>query len=151
MSHWLRFNTLLLLLFILQENLLRHDPTPSNVYPFPKWFTVNQLQEREYGRLLVSFMFDLITMPIILFVDYRNPAIQEGAGHFVQSLIPIGLDLTHIRPCFSSRDLNFVKDLKNTVVSCLLVILSPYDVTIVIFRMCQLFEFQFFWRLALLR
>lgn len=38
------------------DNWLAHDPTPyHNSYPAPKWFSVRQLLQREYGRSLVSF------------------------------------------------------------------------------------------------
>ena len=37
------------------DNWLAHDPTPyHNMYPCPKWFSVNQLIRREYGRNLVG-------------------------------------------------------------------------------------------------
>ena len=39
------------------DNWLDHDPTPyHNSYPAPKWFSVKQLSQREYGRSLVSYL-----------------------------------------------------------------------------------------------
>lgn len=40
-----------------EDHLLKHDPTPSHAYPVPKWFSVRQLQQREYGNNLVSHTF----------------------------------------------------------------------------------------------